>query len=329
MMSEQAVLEKDIELYLISGFLGSGKTTFLKRMLQEEAGNRTGIIVNEFGRESVDGKILGNEGIKLVELNNGSIFCACLKPGFVKALVAFLEKPIERLFIEASGMADPSSMEKLLEELTPLIQKKKNITRRYLYRGTICIVDAGNFLGLSEYLNPVISQVRKSSVVLLNKIDLVSENGVAQVKARIREINPDAYIAETTYAQVSKEVLDRYLQGENMAVEDSLNKETNRPFGGTLYMPSFAGDMDVEGFLRAVAPNMFRIKGFFYKGKQLYHADGVAGKVQIEPTDIDVEEMANEITLIANSGEDLTDYLTENMKQYLGEDLSQVIFLPN
>lgn len=329
MKEEAGVREKDIELYLISGFLGSGKTTFLKRMLKEEAGDKTGIIVNEFGRESVDGKILGSEGVKLVELNNGSIFCACLKPGFVKALAAFLEKPVDRLFIEASGMADPSSMEKLLEELTPLVQKKKSITRGYRYRGAICIVDAGNFLGLSEYLNPVISQVRKSSVVLLNKIDLVSEQGASQVKARIREINPDAYIAETRYAEVPREVLDRYLQGEQTTVEESQNRENNRPFGGTLYMPSFAGDLDVEGFLRAVAPNMFRVKGFFYKGKQLYHADGVAGEIRIEPVDIDVEEMANEITLIAGSGEDLTEYLTGQMKRYLGEDLSQVIFLPN
>ena len=321
--------EKDIELYLISGFLGSGKTTFLKRMLKEEAGYRTGIIVNEFGRESVDGKILGNEGVKLVELNNGSVFCACLKPDFIKALVAFLGKPIDRLFVEASGMADPSSMEKMLEELTPLLQKKDGITRRYLYRGAICLVDAGHFLGLSEYLNPVISQVRKSSVVLLNKIDLVSPNGIAQVRDRIREINPDAYIVETTYAQVSREVLDRYLQGEKDTVEESQNSAANRPFGGTLYMPSHAGDMDVEGFLRAVSPKMLRMKGFFYKGKQLYHADCVSGDIKIEPTEIDVEELANEITLIAASSRDLTDYLTENMKRYFGEDLSQVIFLPN
>ena len=321
--------EKDIELYLISGFLGSGKTTFLKRMLKEEAGSRTGIIVNEFGRESVDGKILAGEGVKLVELSNGSVFCACLKPDFVKALVAFLEKPIDRLFIEASGMADPSSMEKLLEELTPLIRKKNGIKRRYLYRGAICIVDAGHFLGLSEYLNPVISQVQKSSVVLLNKIDTVSPDGVAKVRARIGEINPDAYIAETRYAEVSREVLDRYLHGEEKAVEDSLNTSASRPFGGTLYMPSYAGDLDVEGFLRAVSPKMLRMKGFFYKGKQLYHADCVSGEIRIEPTSVDAEEMANEIILIADSGRDLTDYLTENMKRFFGEDLSQVIFLPN
>ena len=175
----------------------------------------------------------------------------------------------------------------------------------------------------------MISQVQKSSVVLLNKIDTVSPDGVSQVRARISEINPDAYIVETRYAKVSREVLDRYLHGEENVVEDSLNTTANRPFGGTLYMPSYAGDLDVEGFLRAVSPKMLRIKGFFYKGKQLYHADCVSGDIRIDPTDIEAEELANEITLIADSGQDLTQYLTENMKRFFGEDLSQVIFLPN
>ena len=319
----------DIELYLISGFLGSGKTTFLKKMLKEDSGSRTGIIVNEFGRESMDGKILEKDGVQLVELSNGSIFCACLKPNFVKSLVAFLSQPVDRLFVEASGMADPSSMEKLLEELTPLLQKNRELPRKYRYMGAVCIVDAGHFLGLSEFLNPVISQVRKSSLVIMNKIDTVTEKGREMVRNRIREINPEAAIVETSYADIPQEQLRTYLHGEVPFVEESQNKTSNRPFGGSLYMPSFAGDMDVEGFLRAIAPRMIRMKGFFYKGKQLYYADCVGEDIRIEPTDIDAEELANEIVLIASTGEDQTTFLEENMRHFFGEDLSRVIFLPN
>ena len=94
-------------------------------------------------------------------------------------------------------------------------------------------------------------------------------------------------------------------------------------------MPSPAGDMDVEGFLRAVSPKMIRMKGFFYRGDQLYHADCVSGDIRIEPSDIDAQELANEIILISDSTEDNTGYLTEKMKEYFGEDLSRVIFLPN
>ena len=319
----------DVELYLISGFLGSGKTTFLKKMLKEDTGSRTGVIVNEFGRESMDGKILEQDAVKLVELNNGSIFCACLKANFVKALVAFLSQPVDRLFIEASGMADPSSMEKLLEDLTPLLQKNQDITRRYNYMGAVCIVDAGHFLGLSEFLNPVISQVRKSSLVIMNKIDTVTEKGREMVRDRILEINPDAAIVETSYADIPQAQLRAYLHGEVPDVDESQNQPTNRPFGGSLFMPTFAGDMDVEGFLRAIAPKMIRMKGFFYKGKQLFYADCVGQDIRIEPTDVNAEELANEIILIAATSEDQTAFLEENMRKFFGDDLSRVIFLPN
>lgn len=318
-----------IELYLISGFLGSGKTTFLKKMLNKEGGPRTGVIVNEFGRESIDGKILKQEDVELVELNNGSIFCACLKADFVKALAAFLKQPLERLFIEASGMADPSSMEKLLEELTPLVQKKYNIDRTYTYRGAICLVDAGHFLGLSEYLNPVVSQVRKSSLVVLNKTDTVTPQGIAMVRSRIREIHPDVQIIETTYAEVPDEVLHTYLHGESPYVGESSNLQSNRPFGGSLYLPAFAGDLNVEGFLRAIAPRMIRMKGFFYKGEQLFFADCVGEDIRIEPSGIKVDELANEIVLVAATSENLSDYINAKMKEYLSDDLSKVIFLPN
>ena len=319
----------NIKLYLVSGFLGSGKTTFLKKMLKQAGTARTGVIVNEFGRESIDGKVLSHDGVELIELNNGSIFCACLKADFVKALISFLSQPIDRLLIEASGMADPSSMERLLEELTPLIQKKYDIERRYDYRGSICLVDAGHFLGLSEFLNPVISQVRKSSLVILNKIDTVTAQGALQVRERIMEINPEAKIVEASYADIPPEVLDKQLHGESSHVDESLNLSSNRPFGGSLYMPPFAGDMDVEGFLRDISPHMIRMKGFFYKGKQLYHADCVAQDIKIEPTQVDAGDLANEIILISGSDRDITDIITAEMKKHFGSDLEHVIFLPN
>jgi G3E family GTPase len=236
---------------------------------------------------------------------------------------------VDRLFVEASGMADPSSMEKLLQELTPLIQMKYHTDRSYCYKGSICMVDAGHFLGLSEYLTPVISQVRKSSLVVLNKMDTVTETGADQVEARIHEINPAAPVIRTSYADLSDEILREYLHGEIADVEESSNEQGNRPFGGSLYMPAFAGDLDVEGFLRELAPRMIRMKGFFYKGKQLYFADCVGEDIKIEPSDIPVDELANEIVLIADTTENLSDYINETMKKYLGEDLSKAIFLPN
>ena len=152
-------MEKKIELFLVSGFLGSGKTTFLKNMLLQMSGRRVGVIVNEFGSIGIDGTVLQDGDLKMVEINNGSIFCACLKGGFVKTLVAFLEQPIDYLFVEASGLADPANMESFLDQMEPYLARKPHITREYNYRGGICVADAMHFLQFAEVFTPVKNQI--------------------------------------------------------------------------------------------------------------------------------------------------------------------------
>ena len=82
-------------------------------------------------------------------------------------LVAFLEQPVDVLFIEASGMADPSSMEHLLEQMDFLASKKGKTQRRYDYRGAICLIDAGRFLDFCDLFTPTQNQVMKSRLIYL------------------------------------------------------------------------------------------------------------------------------------------------------------------
>ena len=87
-----------IKLYLITGFLGAGKTTFLKKFVTLFQGQKLALIVNEFGKEGVDGALLSTLGIALSEINNGSIFVPagwtslrkCLKTQYSKSLTSFL-----------------------------------------------------------------------------------------------------------------------------------------------------------------------------------------------------------------------------------------------
>ena len=78
------------QLVLLTGFLGAGKTTFLNHILREYENSRVGMIVNEFSQTGVDGALIRRDipGAEMVELNNGSIFCACIKDSFVDSLVA-------------------------------------------------------------------------------------------------------------------------------------------------------------------------------------------------------------------------------------------------
>ena len=83
------------KLYILTGFLGSGKTTLLLNILKHLKGHRVGIIQNEFGKLSIDGDILRNDDIQMIEITRGSIFCSCLKLSFVAALNEMAQQNFE------------------------------------------------------------------------------------------------------------------------------------------------------------------------------------------------------------------------------------------
>ena len=95
--------ELNTKLYVLTGFLGSGKTTALLKLLERLKGSRIGVIQNEFGKLGIDGTILRNDDIQMVEINRGSIFCTCQKLNFVKALADMARQDFDYLFVESSG----------------------------------------------------------------------------------------------------------------------------------------------------------------------------------------------------------------------------------
>ena len=102
------------KLYLITGFLGAGKTTFLKNFIRLFEGKRMHIIVNEYGKEGIDGQLLKELGTVLDEINNGSIFCSCRLDKFEEVpQKALLGKP-DVIIIEASGLSNPTNVRKIM-----------------------------------------------------------------------------------------------------------------------------------------------------------------------------------------------------------------------
>lgn len=269
-------MEKCIGLYLISGFLGSGKTTFLQRLLTQQQGIKTGVIVNEFGDIGIDGMLVERSGIKMVEINHGSIFCSCLKGGFVKTLIAFSKEDIDILVIENSGMADPSNIHRLLGEL------EGRTGRPYEYRGAVCIVDAVTFLRQVAVLNPVRSQVAASSLLVINKTDLVNQDTLQAIREKLRELNPGAYLFETVYSMVPPEILRQHLSDNGCDAETS-----NRDNGEFV---SFAMEcrrpVEVEklnDFVLCMGKKVLRLKGIVDTKEGWYQIDGVEGQVSIKP----------------------------------------------
>lgn len=188
--------------YIVTGFLGSGKTTLLQNILDElGASKKVAVIQNEFAPTGVDGKILkqNNENFHLLEINNGSVFCVCQLNNFVQTVQKLVEdyKP-EVIFLESSGLADPISVAELLQ--TP------ELNTCVALGGVITIVDAFNFqkglAGLTRFKH----QIMVADIILLNKIDLLSDASVQTIEG-IRKLNPFAKIVKTKYASISWDTL--------------------------------------------------------------------------------------------------------------------------
>lgn len=283
-MAETAKTEQEpIRLVLVSGFLGAGKTTFMKSLIASLAPARLGVLVNEFGSIGIDGPLVNQSGLKLVEINDGSVFCACLKDGFVRTLKAFAEQPIDMLLIESSGMADPAAMNTILEGLAPYL------ARPYHYMGCVCLVDCTTFPEYVEVLMPVQNQVATADLIVVNKTDLVGEETLIEVERLVRVLNEQAPIHRTIYAHVPAELLEQKLQSHGYAGVSS-NTPSNRPSTYILTADAPVEKGALEAFYAEIAPQMLRVKGFLHSGTGWWHVEGVARQFEVRPAELDVED---------------------------------------
>ncbi len=246
------------KLVLLTGFLGAGKTTFLNHVLKEFSQEKVGLVVNEFSGTGVDGALIRHDipGTEMVELNNGSIFCACIKDSFVDSLIALASKGLDYVFVEASGLADPSSISSILEQLRTLSGVS------YDYDGSVCLVDALHFPKYLKLLVALGRQVEYSRAVIINKTDLVDTTQLSALEDIIKALNPSAAIYRTTYAQISlKEILAKD-QSKLAAPQESSNTQASRPVTVTLTTDEPVALVNLHCFLDAIAPFTYRVKGF-------------------------------------------------------------------
>ena len=246
-----------MKIIMITGFLGSGKTTLMQNILCEYGKSmKAGVIVNDFGKENIDAKLLGEEGIALSELSNGSIFCACIKDKFVDSLIEMSHRDLEYLFIEASGLADPSNMGTILEGI-------KNETGGSLQmQGSVCITDAQTFLNIYNLLPAVERQITHADIVIVNKRSMVGAETIEKIHEIIKEKNTEAAIYDTDFCKVDMQHAIFELTNHKKEAEETTNAVSNRALtlvvkGDTPVQPEV-----LEDLLRSVMPSAYRIKGF-------------------------------------------------------------------
>lgn len=186
---------KKIPAYIITGFLGSGKTTLINNILKYKELDNIAVIENEFGEINIDENLIINNIEKVYSLKNGCICCS-LNNEFSETLLSILEynSKIKLLLIETTGIADPNSIassfyEPIINDLIDLI-------------GTICIVDSDNFLVRFKSEMVIAKQIAFADYIILNKIDLVDTNQAVIIKKIIQRINPDAELIESHYSMI-------------------------------------------------------------------------------------------------------------------------------
>ena len=213
-------MKPKIPVTIVTGFLGSGKTTFINNLLKQNYDVKIGLIENEFGDVSIDSKLIVNyQPENIIELNNGCICCSLFNE-FSLALQELIKKNthLEQLIIETTGVADPG----------PVIEtffQDPDLNRLFVLSGTICLVDAANFQEEIGYFEQQ-KQIMLSDLIILNKVDNVHETRLEYLRTKISALNKTAQLVETNFAFLASS----YLYMLHPQMQDEFVKKLRKPF---------------------------------------------------------------------------------------------------
>ena len=203
---------------IISGFLGAGKTTFIKKLLEEAiSGEQVVLIENEFGEIGIDGGFLKNSGIEIREMNSGCICCS-LVGDFGKSLAEVLTKyKPDRVIIEPSGVGKLSDVMKAVRDVAAEIEVTLN--------SAVTIVDVAKcrmyMKNFGEFFN---NQIENAGTVVLSRTDIAAVDKVNQEVELIREKNPAAVIVTTPCSQLSGAQLLEIIEKPDTMAEDLMKE---------------------------------------------------------------------------------------------------------
>ena len=221
--------KKTIPITLLTGYLGSGKTTLINHILSNQNQYKIAVIVNDIGEVNIDASLIEQGGVvtekddSLVALSNGCI-CCNLKMDLVGQIIDIInQNKFDYIVIEASGICEPIPIAQTITMIPEMLESKEEICR---LDSIVTVVDA---LRLKEEFNCgdnlkkenveeedleklIIEQLEFCNIIVLNKVSEISKEELKEVKAVIRSIQPQAKIIETDYSKVDMaEILDTKL----------------------------------------------------------------------------------------------------------------------
>ncbi len=244
-----------IPFHLVTGFLGSGKTTFLKELLAQYSNKqRIAVVQNEFAESGIDGKELQESGWKfdLLEVNKGSVFCVCLFSDFRGQLSRFVDEfQPDMVVLEATGLADPIAISELLMDCE--LQKQLFLAKVWT------IVDALHFEKVKQ-MPAVKNQILIADEIIVNKSDLTNTESLDIIRDEIVRINPLAKINFSTFCKLDTiKLMDKI---EQQKIEGKPNSAPQGIRTQVYRTPYTIKQKNLDYLISQLNDDIYRLKGY-------------------------------------------------------------------
>lgn len=165
-----------IPLYVLTGFLGAGKTTALNQALADPQLSRSAVIVNEFGETGLDHLFIESTGEKIIELANGCV-CCTIRGQLIDTLMDLPLAGIDRVIIETTGLADPVSVLQAVGA--------PEVAKRFSFQRLVCLADAFNASDQLIHYGEAVRQIALANRIFVSKIDMVPESQRAETMKKL------------------------------------------------------------------------------------------------------------------------------------------------
>ncbi|MEM8809022.1 MAG: GTP-binding protein [Cyanobacteria bacterium P01_G01_bin.38] len=269
-MQVQSKSDERIPVTVVTGFLGSGKTTLINNILQGQNSQKVAVIVNEFGEIGIDGQLVIEDGEEqLVEFNNGCL-CCTVRDDLVQTLTKLTERAeLDSILIETTGLADPAPVASTFfvsEEIRPKLKLDSFVT----------VVDAYNLDRNLVGSHEAEEQIAFADILLLNKTDLVPPDDLQALEQKLKALNPLAKIHHTEHSQVDLSLilgvdafeLEAKLEVDPEFLED-LDHEHDAAVGSFVFTSEKPMDMNrfmmwMNEVAQLKGEDLYRTKGLFY-----------------------------------------------------------------